>query len=248
MEAEERDAQGILSLEPYKSMINLRISKPFLSLPSHRFSLLAISDRFGWVIAASNPDEDKSSGSGFILASKEELENILEEAEETVEFDYLKAAAFIPTSSFSANDSSTITHLSFAAYDQIIIVAISDGSVHLFLLQDIVANKSLKPLKCIQKPVKNSLSILSANPSKGGEISGVVTLVYSDGTAKMIDCYNDQTYWTASSVTAADWSPMGKRLCVGYCDGSLEYIDLGGVSKGKILPPPQVREQGLLVV
>lgn len=136
--------------------------------------------------------------------------------------------------------------MTFAASDRLILLATSDGKVHVFSLHQLVNRSGTTPLRCLPPCSTASVDLLIPNPAPGGSFAGLVAVVYSDRTIRVLDLYEPgQVIWTGQSVTAAEWSPMGKRLVVGYTNGKLEYLTQDGVSKGVIEPPALVHSSNM---
>lgn len=250
MDVDTKDVQDTLSLVPYKTASYLRLSPSFAPLTKNHYSLFSISHVFGWaiVVTASNDQEP-----AFVLARLDDLQAALDEAEphETTLFKADQPRSIVvPTTSFCSDPSAFITHVAFAAWDRLIVIATSDGSIHIFSFFHLVNRMVTSPPKLIPPlPAGTALRMLVPNPSKGGPLSSVIALIYEDGTIKVVDCYEiEKTYWTSRLATAAEWSPMGKRLLVGYSDGRLEFATHDGISKGTIDPPGLVKEECLSVL
>ncbi|KAH9461732.1 hypothetical protein Pst134EB_005659 [Puccinia striiformis f. sp. tritici] len=252
MDVGTKDVQGRISLSPYRPGTNLRVSSALAPLPKTNFSLLAISNVFGWAIIVTSSDANLGSGPVFLLTRLDDLQTTIDGAEQfsTPAFNIQEKSqtVVVPTALICCDASVFVTHVAFAAWDRLVIVATSDGSLHVFSLYALVDQKCTVPLRSIHPASRIPLKMLIPNPSKGGPMSGVVALVYQDGTIKVVDCYDTgKTHWTGQLVTAAEWSPMGKRLFVGYSNGRLEFLTHDGITKGKIDPPPLAQEERLSV-
>ncbi|PLW14131.1 hypothetical protein PCANC_18089 [Puccinia coronata f. sp. avenae] len=249
MDVPSKDVEGTISLSPYRPSTYLRVSPPLAPLPKSHYSLFAISNVFGWAVVVISSPQDSVSSPAFLLARLDDLQTAIDQAEpySTTPFDIQEQpqTLVVPIRPLCPDPSVFITHVSFAAWDRLVVVATSNGSLHIFSLHALITQKSTVPLRSIPSASNVPLNMLVPNPSHGGSLSGVIALVYQDGTIKVVDCYDtEKTYWTSQLVTAAEWSPMGKRLIVGYSDGRLEFITHDGVSKGKIDPPALVEKGG----
>ncbi|PLW45949.1 hypothetical protein PCANC_09714 [Puccinia coronata f. sp. avenae] len=249
MDVPSKDVEGTISLSPYRPSTYLRVSPPLAPLPKSHYSLFAISNVFGWAVVVISSPQDSVSSPAFLLARLDDLQTAIDQAEpySTTPFDIQEQpqTLVVPIRPLCPDPSVFITHVSFAAWDRLVVVATSNGSLHIFSLHALITQKSTVPLRSIPSASNVPLNMLVPNPSHGGSLSGVIALVYQDGTIKVVDCYDtEKTYWTSQLVTAAEWSPMGKRLIVGYSDGRLEFITHDGVSKGKIDPPALVEKDG----
>ncbi|MBW0487870.1 hypothetical protein O181_027585 [Austropuccinia psidii MF-1] len=252
MDAKERDVEDSLALEYFKPGVKLGVSSPFKSLPQLSYSLLAISNLFGWALIAIHSDQASSTPSAFVLTRLDRLINIFQHADSHSLPQFLiddTQDIHVSITDFASDSTLIITHLAFAAFDRLILVATSDGTIHIFSLHLMVKQKNKSVLRSIYSPQNIPLRILVPNPSKGGPVSSIVAVAYIDRSIRVVDCYDpDKVYWTSQSVTAVEWSPRGKRLFIGYSDGSLEFVTQDGISKGKIGPPTLVKDQGLSVL
>ncbi|KAI9604275.1 hypothetical protein H4Q26_003889 [Puccinia striiformis f. sp. tritici PST-130] len=188
--------------------------------------------------------------SSVLLTRLDDLQTTIDEADQfstpVFNFQEKSQTVVVPTASVCYDASVFVTHVAFAAWDRLVIVATSDGSLHILSLYALVDQKSTVPLRSIHPASRVPLKMLVPNPSKGGPMSGVVALVYQDGTLKVVDCYDTgKTHWTGQLATAAEWSPMGKRLFVGYSNGRLEFLTHDGITKGTIDPPPLAEKERL---
>jgi len=247
-----KDVHGTISLSPYRPGTHLRVSSALAPLPKNYFSLFAISNVFGWAVVVTSSSLDSASHPAFLLTRLDDLQSAIDQADPhlTTPFNIQEhaQALLVPTLQLCPDPSVFVTHVAFAAWDRLLLVATSNGSLHIFSLYNLVHNRSTSPLRSIHSASNVPLKVLLPNPSKGGPLCGVIVAVYQDGTIKVIDCYDtEKTYWTSQLVTAAEWSPMGKRLFVGYSDGRLEFLTHDGITKGKIDPPALV-EKGRLSV
>ncbi|KAH9454789.1 hypothetical protein Pst134EB_014850 [Puccinia striiformis f. sp. tritici] len=253
MDVGTKDVQGTISLSPYRPGTNLRVSSALAPLPKTNFSLFAISNVFGWAIIVTSSDPNLGSGPAFLLTRLDDLQTTIDEADQfstpVFNFQEKSQTVVVPTASVCYDASVFVTHVAFAAWDRLVIVATSDGSLHILSLYALVDQKSTVPLRSIHPASRVPLKMLVPNPSKGGPMSGVVALVYQDGTLKVVDCYDTgKTHWTGQLATAAEWSPMGKRLFVGYSNGRLEFLTHDGITKGTIDPPPLAEKERLSVL
>ncbi|EHS64589.1 uncharacterized protein PGTG_22378 [Puccinia graminis f. sp. tritici CRL 75-36-700-3] len=253
MDVETKDVQDAITLSPYKPGTNLRVCPAPAALVKTHYSLLAISNVFGWAIIVISSDVDSCSGPAFILTRLDDLQTSIDQAEE------FSPAAFniqgttqtvvVPTAPLCSDPSVFITHAAFAAWDRLVVLATSNGSLHIFSSYALIEQKNMEPLRSIPSASNVPLKMLVPNPSKGGPLSGVIALVHQDGTIKVVDCYDtEKIHWASQRATAAEWSPMGKRLLVGYDDGRLEFLTHDGISKGKIDPPALLAKEGLSVL
>jgi WD40 repeat protein len=214
------------------------------------YSLLAISNVFGWAVIVILSDVDSCSGPAFILTRLDDLQASIDQAEEfspaAFNIQGTTQSVVVPTAPLCSDPSVFITHAAFAAWDRLVVLATSNGSLHIFSSYALIEQKSTEPLRSIHPASNAPLKMLVPNPSKGGPLSGVIALVHQDGTIKVVDCYDtEKIHWTSERATAAEWSPMGKRLLVGYDDGRLEFLTHDGISKGKIDPPAVLAKEGL---
>ncbi|KAH9816446.1 hypothetical protein DFH28DRAFT_891423 [Melampsora americana] len=242
MELLEKDVQGTLLVKPFNVGSHLRLSKPFILQPNIRASLLAISSQFGWAIIAVQSFEDDQIGPAFILTRVENLSQSLLNAEQYVNSWIAPSDAHltIPVSSFCDANSVFLTHLAFAASDRLIVAATSDGTLSVFSLQNLTSKTNILPLRRLNAHSNIPVQALIPNPAPGGTFSALIAVLYGDSTIRILDLYDvEKVHWEAQSITAAEWSPMGKRLIVGYKDGKLEYFTHDGQSKGVIEAPTQ---------
>ncbi|KAG0152514.1 hypothetical protein CROQUDRAFT_667349 [Cronartium quercuum f. sp. fusiforme G11] len=240
MDLLEKEVQDTLSVKPFKNGAHLRLSNPFAIPANIRPSLFAVSIQFGWAVVAVQSYDDPQSGPAFLLVRIETLSKSLEEADEheITWFTSDNARAVIPISSFCNVASAVLTHLAFAASDRLILAATSDGAVSVFSLQTLISQAHVAPLRQLAAHSNIHLQALVPNPAPGGSFAGTLAVVYGDHTVRVLDLYESgKVYWTGQSVTAAEWSPMGKRLVVGYTSGKLEYLTHEGQPKGVIEPP-----------
>ncbi|KNZ61504.1 hypothetical protein VP01_1391g2 [Puccinia sorghi] len=253
MEVDTKDVQGTISLSPYRPGTHLRVSSTLAPLPKNHFSLFAISNVFRWAVVVTSSGLDSASRPAFLLTPLDDLQSAIDQAEPHFNspFNVQEHAQtlLVPTLQLCPDPSVFVTHVAFAAWDRLLLVATSNGSLHIFSLHNLVHHRNTSPLRSIHSVSNVPLKLILPNPSKGGSLCGVIVAVYQDWTIKVMDCYDtEKTYWTSQLVTAAEWSPMGKRLFVGYSDGRLEFVTHDGITKGKIDPPALVEKEGLSVL
>ncbi|EGG05048.1 uncharacterized protein MELLADRAFT_64427 [Melampsora larici-populina 98AG31] len=242
MDLLEKDVQDTLLVKPFNVGAHLRLSTPFIPQSNIRSCLFAISNQFGWAIIAIQSFENDQSGPAFILTRVEKLSQSLKNAEPHVNtwITSQDAHVTIPISTFCDPNSVFLTHLAFAASDRLIVAATSDGTLSIFSLQNLISKTNITPLRKLTAHSNIPVQALIPNPAPGGSFSGLIAVVYADSTIRVLDLYDVQkVHWEAQSITAAEWSPMGKRLIVGYKDGKLEYFTHDGQSKGVIEAPAQ---------
>ncbi|KAA1134541.1 hypothetical protein PGTUg99_000892 [Puccinia graminis f. sp. tritici] len=82
MDVETKDVQDAITLSPYKPGTNLRVCPAPAALVKTHYSLLAISNVFGWAIIVISSDVDSCSGPAFILTRLDDLQTSIDQAEE----------------------------------------------------------------------------------------------------------------------------------------------------------------------
>ncbi|SCZ99633.1 BZ3500_MvSof-1268-A1-R1_Chr3-1g06172 [Microbotryum saponariae] len=214
------------------------------SVPSargHKANVLAVSNTFGWAVAATEPSGTSTLLIGFydhsfVLFSLSSLHQLLSTAA-AHSTPSLEPQLAVPTPH-------PVDHLHFAQSDHSLIVALRDGQVLVYSLKQLVQGQSLD--------VRQQTTPQHTLPSVGGsllsihgcpaEFSPLVLLVATTPSPpRIINLTSPTASQTAFPpglmATSACWSVKGKQISVGDVDGLVAQYTPEGQLKGSIPRP-----------
>ncbi|GAA5834325.1 hypothetical protein JCM11251_007959 [Rhodosporidiobolus azoricus] len=224
MEAPEEEVE-FLTLLPLTQGATVRLSEQAFSYEdaagAEPGNLLAVSNEFGWVVAA------QGAGNGFSLFSLPSLRQTLSTAS--------------PHSSPSLSPSASITtptpvdFLRFGLGETRVLAGLRDGSVLVFGLKELVQG-STTPLATIPSS-GTPLRDLLPNPAP---TSSQILLLTSTSTLLIADLSSPsspaKSLPTPAPATSACWSVKGKQLVVGLSGGGIAQMTPEGEIKATLSP------------
>ncbi|KDE07199.1 hypothetical protein MVLG_02599 [Microbotryum lychnidis-dioicae p1A1 Lamole] len=227
-EASDQDVE-FLNLSLPQQGLTVRISPTAdsvdASVPSargHKANVLAVSNIFGWAVAATEP-------SGFVLFSLSSLHQLLSTAAPH-STPSLEPQLAVPTPHL-------VDHLHFAQSDHSLIVALRDGQVLVYSLKQLVQGQTTP--QHILPSVGGSLLSIHGCPA---EYSPLVLLVSTTPSPpRIINLTSPTASQTAFppdlKATSACWSVKGKQISVGDINGLVAQYTPEGQLKGSIPRP-----------
>ncbi|KAJ3226171.1 hypothetical protein HDU81_007448, partial [Chytriomyces hyalinus] len=193
---------------------------PFIERVS--YSLLAISNKYGYVVFATK--------SGFSVSSTKDVQNLIQSASPKG-----KTLQLQDTHNISLGGE-TVNQICVSANQETIYVGLLSGTILLFKASNVMAS-DYAPYKTVRSASKAHL-ILQPNPETYADMCAVLTaghdllmLNEASGEFTLLE--------KVKGTKAMSWSRKGKQLVVGDVKGVVRQISPEGVVKNVIQPPSQ---------
>ncbi|TPX72537.1 hypothetical protein CcCBS67573_g05788, partial [Chytriomyces confervae] len=217
----EFDAQ-FLSIKSIPDDANVTISEPLNPADGVIYNLLAISNKFGYVVFGT------STGFGFSFT--QDVQNAVSQSASKERFVHVTSKHDVEIHDDVVNQ----IHLS--ANQEIIYIGLVTGTILLYKAAEI-SNGNYDAFKTLTCPSGGNL-LLQPNPETYPELCAIVTselelymLSESSGEFKNLQ--------GSANTTAICWSRKGKQLAVGDSSGFVRQLSVEGAVKKTIPPPPQ---------
>ncbi|OBZ89560.1 hypothetical protein A0J61_02399 [Choanephora cucurbitarum] len=186
-------------------------------------SLLACSSKHGHFSAAST--------TGFIFGQTKALRSTFYKTE--------KGSVSEFEDKITVSLEKPVRHIRYSAEEDKLLIALPDGELLVYLVDDIQANKDqVKPIYTYQ--LGKDILDLRPNPEA---LPNLAAVLFEDCHCIIIDITTGETQATLPSdnITAMCWSPKGKQIVCGKRDGGLQHFDVQGASKNALAIPEEMK-------
>ncbi|KAJ3235789.1 hypothetical protein HDU81_000145, partial [Chytriomyces hyalinus] len=217
----EFDAQ-FLSIKSVPDDANVTVSEPLHPAEGVIYNLLAISNKFGYVVFGTS--------TGFGFAFTREVQNAVAQSASKERFVHVTSKHEVEIHDDIVNQ----IHLS--ANQEMIYIGLVTGTILLYKAAEISSGNydAFKTLTC---PSEGNL-LLQPNPETHPELCAIIT---SELELYMLSEPSGEfkNFEGTANTTAICWSRKGKQLAVGDNSGFVRQLSIEGVVKKTIPPPPQ---------
>ncbi|KAK4703129.1 hypothetical protein P7C70_g3097, partial [Phenoliferia sp. Uapishka_3] len=216
VEAVEEDVDFLNLVSPVQG-VSLRLS-PAIEFGAQACNLLAVSNVFGWAVAAGND--------GFALYSLASIRSLLASSPSHSTPD-LPATLHVPTPQ-------RVDFLRFAMGDKVVLAGMRDGTVGVWRLKNLVESNNVP--NYIFPSVQSPILDLLPNPAPTSSI----VVVLSTTSVQFLDIETStlvNTFPAELQATAACWSVKGKQISIGTRQGIIGQYTPEGEKKSEIARP-----------
>ncbi|KAF5240197.1 hypothetical protein FANTH_9706 [Fusarium anthophilum] len=202
----------------------VRLTTPWLSLPSSTASLLSLASRKG-LVAAAGPDQ-------VVIATTESVRKAFEKPKDgDSDIREFEPQLKIPMPM-------RVSQLSFTADENYLILsAESGGGLAVYEVQSLLSGSTNSAFELSTNGETLRAMIPNPTPEKA-ELCAIVT---NNGNLHMANLKERQiSSVLKNQVSCVSWSSKGKQLCAGLGDGTIFQMTPEGEGRGEIPKPPSV--------